>query len=39
MIIRYIPESGEAYTSGNITLLSAARINQSPRILSGKSGV
>lgn len=30
MIIRYIPESGEAYTSGNITLLSAARINQSP---------
>ena len=30
MIIRYIPESGEAYTSGNITLLSAARVNQSP---------
>ena len=30
MIIRYIPESGEAYTSSNITLLSAARINQSP---------
>lgn len=30
MVIRYIPESGKAYTSGEITLLSASRINQSP---------
>lgn len=30
MMIRYIPENGEAYTSGKIRLLSAARINQGP---------
>lgn len=30
LMIRYIPESGKAYTSGPVTLLSASRINQGP---------
>lgn len=30
MMIRYIPESGEAYTDSRINLLSAARINNGP---------
>lgn len=30
MVIRYIPESGHAYISGKIKLLSASRINQGP---------
>lgn len=30
MVIRYVPESGKPYVSGNINLISAARINQGP---------
>lgn len=30
MVLRYIPESGKAYTSGPIRLLGASRINQEP---------